>query len=52
MTRYRTEIDALTGEVTIRPYTDEENVQADIDEAAESGREGSAPKPEPDPTEA
>ena len=32
MARFKTVIDALTGEITIRPYTDEENAQADIDE--------------------
>lgn len=40
MTRYKTEVNALTGEVIVRPYTDEENAQADIDEASEPGRQG------------
>jgi len=34
MTRTKLEINCITGEVTERPYTDEENAQADIDEAA------------------
>lgn len=34
MTRTKIEIDCLTGEVIERPYTDEENAQAEIDEAA------------------
>lgn len=45
MTRYKTEVNALTGEAIVRPYTDEENAQADIDEAIESGREGNTPEP-------
>lgn len=44
MTRYKTEVDALTGEVIVRLYTDEENAQADIDEATESGREITMPE--------
>lgn len=31
--RIRTEVDALTGEVTTREFTEEENAQADLDEA-------------------
>lgn len=34
MTRTKIEINCLTGEVIERPYTDEENAQAEIDEAA------------------
>lgn len=36
MTRTKLEVNGLTGEVTERPYTDEENAQADLDEAAEN----------------
>lgn len=32
--RIKQEIDCITDEVIERPYTDEENAQADIDEAA------------------
>jgi hypothetical protein len=35
MTRTKLEINVNTGEVIERPYTDEENAQADIDEASE-----------------
>ncbi len=45
MTRYKTEVNAITGEMIVRPYTDEENAQADIDEASESGRQGNTPEP-------
>ena len=51
MTRFKTVINAITGEVIVRAYTDEENTQANIDEAIESGREGTTPEPLPDPTE-
>ena len=33
MSRMKTEVNVLTGEVIVRPYTDEENAQADLDEA-------------------
>ena len=33
MTRTKLEIDSATGEVVERPYTDEENAQADLDDA-------------------
>lgn len=44
MTRFRTEIDALTGNVTIRPYTDEENAQAEIDETSKLDGENDTPE--------
>ena len=31
--RTKVEIDALTGQITERPYTEEEEAQADLDEA-------------------
>lgn len=34
MTRTKIEINVDTGEVIERPYTDEENAQADLDEAS------------------
>ena len=34
MNRTKIEINVDTGEVIERPYTDEENAQADLDEAA------------------
>lgn len=35
MTRTKIEINADTGEVIERPYTDKENAQADLDEASQ-----------------
>ena len=43
--RTKLEVNCLTGEVIERPYTDEENAQADIDEASAELDERSA---EPD----
>jgi hypothetical protein len=36
MERTKLEVDVLTGETRERPYTDEENAQADIDEQIQS----------------
>lgn len=36
MSRIKTEVNVLTGEVIVRPYTDEENAQADLDEASDT----------------
>lgn len=38
MTRMKIEIDVETGEVIVRPYTDEENAQADLDETVALSR--------------
>jgi hypothetical protein len=40
--RIVTEVDSLTGESIVRPFNDQENVQADIDEANAKTRQAEA----------